>query len=81
MGVSRKAKHFIESGIGQTNLFTARKLLASPNVSRGKTGKASLSQDNDDEPTIQLVPDGFKAVVTEHGSDFRCLICDVAVEL
>jgi hypothetical protein len=47
----------------------------------GKTGKASLSQDNGDEPTVQLVPDGFKVVDTEHGPDFRCATCDVAVEL
>ena len=47
----------------------------------GKTGKASLSQDNDDEPTIQILPDGFKVVATEHGPDFSCLTCDVAVEL
>ena len=38
----------------------------------GKTGKASLSQDNDDEPTIQILPDGFKVVATEHGPDFSC---------
>jgi hypothetical protein len=47
----------------------------------GKAGKASLSQDNDDEPTIQILPDGFKVVATEHGPDFYCLTCDVAVEL
>jgi hypothetical protein len=47
----------------------------------GKTGKASLSQDDDDAPTIQILPDGFKVVDTEHGPDFRCATCDVAVEL
>src|SRR5215211_3016396 len=36
----------------------------------GKTGRASLSQDNDDTPIIQLVPDGFKVVSTRHGPDF-----------
>src|SRR5882757_1301036 len=46
----------------------------------GKTGKARLSQDDDDAPTAQIVPDGFKVVDTEHGPDFRCLTCNVAVE-
>jgi hypothetical protein len=46
----------------------------------GKTGKASLSQDNGDEPTIQILPDGFKVVGTKYGPDFRCLTCDVAVK-
>ena len=30
-----------------------------------KIGQANLSQDNGDTPTIQLTPDGFKAVTTE----------------
>ena len=47
----------------------------------GKSGTASLSQDNGDTPSIQLVPDGFKIVDTEHGPDFRCADCDVAVQL
>jgi hypothetical protein len=47
----------------------------------GKTGKASLSQDDDDAPTIQIVPDGFKVVGTPHGPDFICGACDVAVKL
>jgi len=46
-----------------------------------KTGVASLSQDNGNTPIIQLVPDGFKVVDTEHGPDFRCADCDVAVKL
>jgi hypothetical protein len=46
----------------------------------GKTGKATLSQDNDDEPTIQILPHGFKVVDTEHGPDFHCATRDVAVE-
>ena len=45
-----------------------------------KTGRASLSQDNGDTPTIQLVPDGFKVVSTRHGPDFYCGVCDVAVK-
>jgi hypothetical protein len=47
----------------------------------GKTGKASLAQDGDDAPTIQLLPDGFKVVDTDDGPDFRCLTCNIAVEL
>jgi hypothetical protein len=47
----------------------------------GKTGKASLSQDDDDAPTIQILPDGFKVVDTKHGPDFFCGTCDVAVKL
>ena len=45
----------------------------------GKTGRASLSQDNDDAPTVQSVPDGFKVVATQYGPDFQCTTCDVAV--
>ena len=45
-----------------------------------KTGTASLSQDNGDTPTIQLVPDGFKVVSTRHGPDFYCGAYDVAVK-
>jgi hypothetical protein len=39
------------------------------------------SANDGDTPIIQLVPDGFKAVDTEHGPDFRCADCDVAVQL
>ena len=46
----------------------------------GKTGMASLSQDNSDAPTVELVPDGFKVVITEHGPNFHCEICEVAVK-
>jgi hypothetical protein len=46
----------------------------------GKTGRASLSQDSSDTPTIQLTPDGFKGVNTEDGPNFRCAACDVAVK-
>ena len=46
----------------------------------GKIGRASLSQDNGDTPSIQLVPAGFKIVDTEHGPNFRCADCDVAVK-
>ena len=41
---------------------------------------ASLSQDNSDAPTVELVPDGFKVVITEHGPNFHCEICEVAVK-
>jgi hypothetical protein len=41
---------------------------------------ASLSQgESDDTPTVQSVPDGFKVVQTEYGSDFHCGTCNVAV--
>ena len=46
----------------------------------GKTGRASLSQDNGDAPSIQVVPAGFKVVDTPHGPDFICGACDVAVK-
>jgi hypothetical protein len=47
----------------------------------GKCGMASLCQDtSDDTPIIQLVPGGFKAVDTEHGPDFQCADCDLAVK-
>jgi hypothetical protein len=46
----------------------------------GKTGKAGLSQDNDDAPTVQLVPHGFKVVDTAYGLNFHCASCDVAVK-
>jgi hypothetical protein len=46
----------------------------------GKIGRAILCQDNGDTPNIQLTPDGFKAVNTEHGPDFRCADCNLAVK-
>ena len=46
----------------------------------GKTGKASLSQDSDDAPTVHLVPDGFKIVATPYGLNFRCETSDIAAE-
>ena len=46
----------------------------------GKTGKASLSQDSEDAPTVDLVPDGFKVVDTPHGLNFHCGSCQVAVK-
>jgi hypothetical protein len=46
----------------------------------GKAGKASLSQDGDDVPTIQLLPGGFKVVDTPYGLNFHCETCDVAVK-
>ena len=48
--------------------------------SYGKIGRATLCQDNGDTPNIQLTPDGFKAVNTEHGPDFRCADCNLAVK-
>jgi hypothetical protein len=46
----------------------------------GKTGRAGLAQDDDDAPTAQLVPDGFKIVDTKYVPNFYCSTCDVAVE-
>jgi hypothetical protein len=46
----------------------------------GKTGKASLSQDGEDASTIDLVPDGFRVIDTEHGPNFHCETCEVAVK-
>jgi hypothetical protein len=40
---------------------------------------ASLSQDNDDVPTVQSVPDGFKVVAAQYAPDFQCIACNVAV--
>jgi hypothetical protein len=47
----------------------------------GKTGMASLSQEDDaDISTVQSVPDGFKVIITPHGvPDFQCTTCDVTV--
>jgi hypothetical protein len=46
-----------------------------------KTGMASLSQgDGDETPTFRCVPEGFKVVETEHGGNFFCAVCDVAVD-
>jgi hypothetical protein len=44
-----------------------------------KEGMASLSQSDDDMPTVQSVPDGFKVVATMYGPDFQCTTCNVAV--
>ena len=46
----------------------------------GKTGRASLSQDNGDAPSVLSVPDGFKIVATQYGPNFQCTTCDVAVK-
>jgi hypothetical protein len=41
---------------------------------------ASLCQDKAaDMPTVQDMPDGFKAVDTRYGPEFRCSPCDVPV--
>lgn len=46
-----------------------------------KTGLASLAQGQDDDTSIvHSVPDGFKVVITEHGPDFICAACGIAVE-
>jgi hypothetical protein len=45
------------------------------------TGVASLSQPEDAEmPTVEVVPDGFKAMQTEYGPDFHCGACNVPVK-
>jgi hypothetical protein len=46
----------------------------------GKTGKASLTEDNEGAPTVDLVPDGFKIVDSTYGLNFHCANCDVAVK-
>jgi hypothetical protein len=46
----------------------------------GKTGKASLWQNNDDTPTVDFVPDGFKVVSTEYGPNLSCGTCGVPVK-
>jgi hypothetical protein len=47
----------------------------------GKTGMASLSQDNGAAtPIVQSIPDGFKVVQTEYGPDFHCEACTIAVQ-
>jgi len=46
-----------------------------------KIGMASVSQgDTDETHTVVTVPDGFKIVRTEHGQDFHCVACNIAVE-
>ena len=46
----------------------------------GKTGVASLSQEDDsDVPTVQSVPDGFKVFAAPYGPNFQCTMCNVAV--
>jgi hypothetical protein len=46
----------------------------------GKIGIASLSQDNGAAPTAQSIPYGFRVVATQHGPDFQCATCNVAVK-
>ena len=44
------------------------------------TGIASLSQPRGAEmPTVEGVPDGFKAVRTRYGPNFHCGACDIPV--
>ena len=45
------------------------------------TGMASLSQgENDEVPTVLIVPVGFEVVQTEFGPDFQCGACNVRVD-
>lgn len=45
------------------------------------TGMASPSQGEDDQtPTVLKVPLGFKAVETEFGPDFQCVVCGVRAD-
>jgi predicted RNA-binding Zn-ribbon protein involved in translation (DUF1610 family) len=44
-----------------------------------KVGMAGLFQpDDQDKPTIDSLPEGFKVIETEHGIDFHCETCGVA---
>ncbi len=46
----------------------------------GKAGMASLWQDEDSEtPTVRCLPSGFKVVSDQHGPEFHCETCNVAV--
>jgi hypothetical protein len=46
----------------------------------GKTGMASLAQDDGSEtPAVQSVADGFKVVGTKFGPAFHCESCGVEV--
>ena len=47
-----------------------------------KTGVAELSQTDDLSWDIEadLVPAGFKVIQLEHGIQFHCASCDIAVE-
>lgn len=46
-----------------------------------RTGMVNLYQGrNDDTPTVDDLPEGFKIVITEYGPGFRCATCDVAAE-
>jgi NMD protein affecting ribosome stability and mRNA decay len=46
----------------------------------GKTGIANLCQEEDAEtPIVQHVPSGFRVVSDQHGPDFHCETCHVAV--
>ena len=46
----------------------------------GKTGMASVSQDDESAiPIVQTVPDGFRVVARRYGPNFECDACNVAV--
>ena len=46
----------------------------------GKTGMASVSQENESAiTTVQTVPNGFKVVARRYGPNFQCVACNVAV--
>ena len=44
----------------------------------GKTGMATLSEAKGQTPTVEVIPDGFKAVRTANGPNFHCTTCKVA---
>jgi hypothetical protein len=42
--------------------------------------RQTVSGERDNTPTVESIPNGFKAVQTEYGPDFRCGACDIAVD-
>ena len=45
----------------------------------GLVGTCSLSGADFDIPTVEVMPDGFRVVMTEFGVSFSCAECRVAV--
>jgi predicted RNA-binding Zn-ribbon protein involved in translation (DUF1610 family) len=45
-----------------------------------KTGAARLSQRDGWSAHVDSVPDGFKVIQSEHGSNFRCSSCGIPAE-
>jgi hypothetical protein len=63
----------LKSAYYQVDVVPIGKILKMSRMSRTRT--ASLSQDDDDIPTVHSISDGFRVVAAQYGPDFQCTTC------